>query len=104
MNFFREAILDGTLVGCSCVLEPERHSHVIVGSEGKISFSVFDNPVITLTKKGKEEVIRFDALAHVQQPMIAQVVAYFLNEAPNPCSAQEGLAVMQLLDTFTAKK
>jgi predicted dehydrogenase len=75
----------------------------IVGTEGKISFSVFEQPVITLTKKGKEEVIRFDALAHVQQPMIAQVVAYFLNEAANPCSAQEGLTVMQLLDTFTTK-
>jgi hypothetical protein len=30
--------------------------------------------------------------------MIEQVVNYFLDKGPNPCSAAEGLIVMQIMD------
>jgi hypothetical protein len=35
--------------------------------------------------------------------MIAKVVAYFLDKAPNPCSVEEGVQVMQLIDTLVGK-
>jgi predicted dehydrogenase len=73
----------------------------IFGADGKISFSVFDNPIITLTKKGNIQNMSFDTLKHVQQPMIEKVVEYFLDEGPNPCSAEDGAKVMQLIDCFT---
>jgi hypothetical protein len=35
--------------------------------------------------------------------MIEQVVNYFLDEGPNPCSAEEGVKVMKLIDQFAMK-
>ncbi len=76
----------------------------IIGSEGKITFSVFNHNPITITKNGKTESLNFDKLAHVQQPMIEKVTAYFLHKTSNPCTAAEGLEVMKLMDTFTVDK
>ena len=74
----------------------------IVGSEGKISFPVFASE-ITLTKNGKTEVIPFEPLQHVQQPLIAKVVQYFLGKGPNSCSIQDAIYSMELMDAFTQK-
>ena len=75
----------------------------ITGTNGKISFSVFPPQKITITRNGKTEVLNFTPPAHVQEPMIAKVVAYFLGQGPNPCTAEEGAVVMDLMDTFTRK-
>ncbi len=75
----------------------------IVGSEGNLSFSVFGEQKIFLTKNGTTEVITFTPPQHVQQPMIEKVVEYFLDLGPNPCSGQDGAEVMKLLDSFTEK-
>ncbi|MVN23434.1 Gfo/Idh/MocA family protein [Mucilaginibacter arboris] len=75
----------------------------IIGSEGKISFPVFSSE-ITLTQNGQVEKLNFEPLAHVQQPMIAKVVQYFLGRSPNPCSVQDAIYSMELMDTFTQKK
>jgi predicted dehydrogenase len=72
-----------------------------IGSEGKITFSIFDNPVINLTRKGKKEIIEFEKIPHVQQPMIEKVVEYFLGRGPNPCSPEDGVKVMEIIDAFT---
>jgi predicted dehydrogenase len=72
----------------------------IVGSQGKIQFSVFGSKV-TLIKNGVAEVLVFDPIPHVEQPMIEQVTAYFLNKAENPCSAEQAILSMQLIDQFT---
>jgi hypothetical protein len=42
-------------------------------------------------------------LQHVQQPMIEKTVQYFLGQAPNPCSANDGAVVMQMIDAFVGK-
>ena len=54
-------------------------------------------------KNGGEEIIPFDKLQHVQQPMIEKTVEYFLDQAPNPCSAEEGIEVLKVMDAFTGK-
>ncbi|RQO66053.1 oxidoreductase [Pedobacter sp. KBW06] len=72
----------------------------IIGSNGRISFPVFGNKV-TLSKEGKTEVFAFEALEHVQQPMIEKVTAYFLDQAENPCSAEQAILSMRLMDSFT---
>ena len=51
---------------------------------------------------GTEERLDFLPLAHVEQPMIEKVVAYFLNDGKNPCSGEEALKTMELLDGFTS--
>lgn len=74
----------------------------IYGSKGKISFSIFGQ-FIKVSLNGEEESINFEPLPHVEQPMIEQVVAYFRGESENPCSAEEALKTMKLMDGFTGK-
>jgi predicted dehydrogenase len=71
-----------------------------VGSKGKITFSVFGQ-YIKVNVDGKEETLNFEPLQHVEQPMIEQVVAYFRGEGENPCSAEEALKTMKIMDAFT---
>lgn len=73
----------------------------VVGSDGRVSFSIFNHKPIALINGQGTTHFQYEALAHVQQPMIAAVVSYFRGEGSNPCSAQEGLAVMDVLDRFT---
>lgn len=90
-------------VWCFNVAEQdEEDSCEIVGDKGKIKFSFFKQQPVTVIA-GKKEIFSFDTLQHVQQPMIEQVVNYFLDEGPNPCSAEEGVKVMKLIDQFTIK-
>jgi predicted dehydrogenase len=82
----------------------EKESFEITGSKGKIEFSVFGEPMIRTIIREKTETILFDPLPHVQQPMIQKVVDYFLDEGPNPCSAEEGVEVMALMEKFTKSR
>jgi predicted dehydrogenase len=74
----------------------------IIGSEGAIVFSFFGSHVIVIAKDGvKTET--FVHPQHVEQPMIADVVAYFNDEAPNPCAIDEAIVLMDIMDAFTGK-
>ncbi|MDJ1468051.1 Gfo/Idh/MocA family protein [Xanthocytophaga flava] len=89
---------------CFTVDESEtKDSFEIIGSEGKITFSVFGKQIIYLTRNGKESVLPFEAPTHVQQPMIEEVVSYFLGKGPNPCTASEGARIMEMIDKMTQK-
>ncbi|MBC7534603.1 MAG: Gfo/Idh/MocA family oxidoreductase [Ferruginibacter sp.] len=74
----------------------------IVGSDGKICFSVFDDQTFSVTIHDKREVYSFEPLQHVQQPMIQKVVEYFREESANPCPSEEAIKVMNIMDAFTA--
>jgi predicted dehydrogenase len=76
----------------------------IIGSNGKISFSIFDHNTLIVEKDGKQTVLEFDKLQHVQQPMIQNVVEYFLGTSENPCSPSEGLHVMKMMDAIAGNK
>ncbi len=73
----------------------------IIGSEGAIRFSVFQTSDVTLLKNGDSQVFRFETPEHVQQPMIEAVVEYFLGEDANPCSGDDGVEVMRIMEAFT---
>ncbi len=98
---FKSGVMFSGLWSFNVREEDEKDCCEIVGSKGKISFSVFGEPKIETTIEGKKENILFDTLKHVQQPMIEKVVEYFLDKAPNPCSAEDGVKVMELIDGFT---
>lgn len=90
--------------GSWCFTSYERQDHCeIIGSKGKLSFSVFHHNPLILEKDGKQTVIEFDSLQHVQQPMIQKVVEYFLEQTSNPCSASEGVEVMKMMDAIARK-
>ena len=72
----------------------------IIGTAGKICFNVFSGDTITLLADGQKKTISFDALPHVQQPMIEATVRYFLDRGPNPDSGREGAEVMRLMEGF----
>jgi predicted dehydrogenase len=83
------------------VAESERVDEcLIIGTKGSISFPFFGHTVTTRIE-GVEEVTEYPALEHVQQPMIAQVVNYFNNQGPNPCTINETVMVMKIIDAFS---
>jgi predicted dehydrogenase len=73
----------------------------IIGSKGIISFPIFGSKV-SVTKDGETSHYDFEPLKHVQLPMIASVARHFLGKEANPCSADEAIKSMQLLDSFTS--
>ncbi len=75
----------------------------IIGSNGSIHFNIFGGNKITLNSNGDTQAFSFEPLQHVQQPMIAKTVQYFLGQTENPCSGDEGAAVMQMIDAFVSK-
>lgn len=90
---------------CFCVPQNEAKDKCeIIGSEGKLSFSVFEHKPFIITVNGNKEVTTVDKLEHVQQPMIEEVVRYFRGESDNPCPAEDGVAVMEWIDQFTGKQ
>lgn len=89
---------------CFSVPESEaRDECIIVGSRGKIVFSVFGH-TCTLVRDGETEIFEFKAPQHIQQPMIQEVTNYFLNKGLNPCPAEEAVDVMRVMDIFTSNK
>lgn len=71
----------------------------IIGTEGKISFPVFGND-ITVEKNGEQTLVHFDPPQHNQQNFIHQVVQYFLGIGVNPCSADDALQSMRVMESF----
>ena len=83
-------------------LEDDADICEIKGNNGTIRFAVFGIFCETIID-GQHVQLEFDHLPHVQEPMIAQVVKYFLGQAPNPCSGEDGVEVMGMMDKITAK-
>jgi predicted dehydrogenase len=73
----------------------------IYGEKGTITFSFYGEKVF-LNTDDKDEVFLFENLKHIQQPLIEQTVNYFLGKAKNPCALENGVQVMEIIDTFTA--
>jgi predicted dehydrogenase len=83
--------------------EETRDACEIIGEKGKISFSIFRHNALVVEINGDKKEITLEVPQHVQQPMIEKVVEYFIDAGPNPCSAEDGVEVMRLIDVFTAK-
>jgi predicted dehydrogenase len=83
--------------------EDEKDHCTIVGEKGSIEFTFFNQREVILTINGQRQTLSFDILQHVQQPLIEKIVEYFLDEAPNPCSGEQGALVMKWIEEFTKK-
>jgi predicted dehydrogenase len=84
-------------------LEDETDICEIKGTTGTIRFAVFGN-LCELVIDGQTKQLEFDSLKHVQEPMIEQVAKYFLGVADNPCSGDDGVEVMRVIDQIVWKK
>lgn len=77
----------------------EKDIFEIIGSKGKITFSVFGNE-ITIEKNGVIETLVFEPPMHNQQALIQNIVPYFLHNTINPCSAADAIQSMQVMEQF----
>lgn len=73
----------------------------IIGSKGSISFSIFGGNDILLKNHSGEEVFSFVHPENIQHPMISSVVGFIKEEEPNPCSIEEAITVMKIIDAFS---
>ncbi len=73
----------------------------MVGSLGKITFPFFGKTVSWQTG-GETHTTEFEHPQHIEQPMIQQAAAYFNGEQNNPCSIEEAIVLMDVMDAFTA--
>jgi predicted dehydrogenase len=74
----------------------------IIGTKGKISFPFFGK-YVSWKNETEEKTIEFIHPQHIQQPHITNIVAYFKGEGPNPCSIEEAVTLMKIMDSFTNK-
>ncbi len=89
---------------CFTVHEEQKEDKCeIIGSKGKISFPVFGNR-ITVMKETQSYDLNFEHPQHIQQPMIEQIVRYFSGNGPNPCSADQAIESMALMEKFVSGK
>lgn len=70
---------------------------MIMGDRGVLKFSFFRNSLLEVATD-THDVYEFPTEIHIQQPMIQNVVAFFRGEAPNPCSLEETLVSMRMMD------
>ena len=71
----------------------------IIGDKGHLSFSFFKNPVLEISTESGTERMEFQYPVNIQQPMIDQVVKYFRGEIENPCSLDDALVTMKMMDS-----
>lgn len=71
-------------------------SCIVMGEDGRLEFPFFGNRVKYQSSSGAEE-ISFEHPAHIQQPMIEEVVRYFRGERDNPCSIDEAFSSLSVM-------
>ena len=70
----------------------------IIGDRGSIRFSFFRVSTIELTTDAGTEILELEYPANIQQPHINNVVNFFRGQGTNPCSLQDALVTMQVMD------
>lgn len=70
----------------------------IIGDKGIIRFSFFKVSKIELTNTDGIRSLEEEYPANIQQPHINNVVKYFRGEGQNPCSLEEALVTMKIMD------
>jgi predicted dehydrogenase len=71
----------------------------IIGSEGFIRFSFFRKSTIEVANTTGSSVLEIDYPENIQQPMIDSVVKFFRGKGENPCSLEDALIVMEMIDS-----
>ena len=70
----------------------------IIGDAGILRFAFFRQGMIELIKGDSRETFTYEPPTHIQQPHIERVVKYFRNESDNPCSLEEALATLRIIE------
>jgi predicted dehydrogenase len=73
----------------------------IIGEKSRIRFSFFRLPTLELTTTDGKQKLEFENPTHIQEPHIDHVVKFFRGEGENPCSLEEALVTMKIMDKAT---
>ena len=73
----------------------------ITGTLGKISFSFFNSPVITVEAAGKKEVFEQPYPEHVQQPLLELIVKELRGEGKSPSNGLTGARANYIMELIT---
>jgi len=77
---------------------------IMVGTKGSISFPFFNEPYTVTLKNSDGEIAKtFIQPKHIAYPMIEKVVNYFNGEGDNPCSLDDAIVLMDIIDNFAKK-
>ncbi len=87
----------------SGVRVPARDECRITGEKGSLTFNFFGDTLVSFIG-GETEVMKFEQHEHMQQPMIEAVNDYFTGKTElNPCSGEDGLRTIEIIQEFTGK-
>jgi len=75
-------------------------SLTITGDRGQIRCDFFGEKVSVINAEGTRDFCFINPV-NIQQPMIEQVVQYFLGNTPCPCSTHDGLTTIDLITKMT---
>lgn len=70
----------------------------IIGDKGSIRFSFFRVSTIELVTEIDKQILELEYPVNIQQPHINNVVKFFRGESENPCTLEEALVTMQVMD------
>jgi 1,5-anhydro-D-fructose reductase (1,5-anhydro-D-mannitol-forming) len=71
----------------------------IIGGKGTLKFSFFTGAKLEIITNAGTETIEFTNPPNIQHHMIEKVVRYFRGESDNPCSTEDALVSMQMIDS-----
>jgi len=70
----------------------------IIGDDGSIRFSFFRVSTLELVTANGKQILDFEYPSNIQQPHIDYVVKFFRGQGLNPCSLEEALVTMSMMD------
>ena len=102
-TFGFESGVVGTGSWCFTVNKEQRMEQTqLIGSGGKITFSFFENFIITVESAAGAEPITVPFPEHVQQPLIKLIVNELRGGSKSPSTGETGARTSQILDWVTA--
>ncbi|MEP3047434.1 MAG: Gfo/Idh/MocA family oxidoreductase [Roseibium sp.] len=92
---------DVTALGlCAYATGRQEESVTVHGSKGSASMGFFRPSAINLEIDGTSETIELSDPPHVHQPFVERVIAHILDDAPNPCSPEDGRRSTEIMRTI----
>jgi predicted dehydrogenase len=70
----------------------------IIGEKGKLRFSFFRKSTLEIITDAGTQVLEMDYPENIQHPMIEAVTQFFRGQAPNPCTLEEALVTLLMMD------
>lgn len=102
---FQDSVFFQGLWSFNVAPDAKMDSCKIIGERGTLEFpffASFTEAALRITIDGTSSDEQFTFPVNIQHPMIAQVVKYFQGTGPNPCSLEEALVTLNMIEETNA--